>query len=73
MQEPKKYFTRRQSVTHIREMYGVPVSKSTFDKRPPEPDAFYGNRALYTGPTLKKYAGDLITDRPNRLLDDSAA
>jgi hypothetical protein len=74
MQElSKKYLTRRQAVVHIREKYGVPVSKSTIDKRPPKPDAYYGNRELFTEPTLKKYAGALISDKPNRLLDDTAA
>jgi hypothetical protein len=74
MQElSKRFLTRRQAVVHIRETYGVPVSKSTITKRPPKADAYYGNRELYTEPTLKKYAGTLISEKPNKLLDDTAA
>jgi hypothetical protein len=59
-QQIEKLFTRK---------FGIPVSGSTIDKRPPQPDRFYGKKQLYSGATLDAYALTLIREKPGKVIE----
>ncbi len=63
----ERFYTRDEAIQIIREKTGAPISKSTIDKRGPTPDRWYGNRCLYTEPTLMTWAQSIISDKPSKL------
>jgi hypothetical protein len=71
----EKMLTRRAAVEYIRKELGIPISKSTIDKSrmlhgKPQPDGFYGNRELFSEPTLRAYALSIVTTKPTKLIDE---
>jgi hypothetical protein len=67
------FLTRRTGVKFVNEKLGVPLTKSTFDKRAmkgqtPRPDKFYGKTELYRPKTLEDWAlAELCSNKPKKL------
>jgi hypothetical protein len=64
--------TRREAIAFIRKELGVPVTKSTLDKKSmqgegPPIRAYYGKRQLYSRVDLREWAMSLVTDKPAHL------
>jgi hypothetical protein len=68
-QQIEKLFTRKDALNYIKDKFGIPVSGSTIDKRPPQPDRFYGKKQLYSGATLDAYALTLIREKPGKVIE----
>ncbi len=75
----EKFITRSNAPAYIREKFGVPVSKSTFNKNrmfgKPKPDAYYGGKELFLPKTLDAFTlEELVSDKPTKLIpEDDAA
>jgi hypothetical protein len=73
MHELPDFMTRRQLVKYINEKLGIPLTKSTFDKKAmrgetPPPDAFYGRVELYKPKHGEDWAREtLCTNKPAKL------
>jgi len=70
--------TTDHAIEFIREELGVPVTKSTFEKRVmqgegPSVARFYGRRKLYSRPALREWGLSLSTSEPAILVPDSDA
>ena len=71
--QPGKMLTRRDVPPYVRAKFGIPVTKSTIDKSrmkydEPKPDGFYGNKELFTEPTIDEFALSLVTKEPAKLI-----
>jgi hypothetical protein len=79
MSELPDFMTRRQLVKHINEKLGIPLTKSTFDKKAmrketPPPDAYYGRIELYSPKRGEDWAREtLCTAAPANLGTDNPA
>lgn len=70
--------TTEQAIEFIREELGVPITKSTFEKKGmhgegPAVARYYGKRKLYTRPVLREWGLSLSTREPAILVPDSDA
>lgn len=70
--------TTDQAIEFIREELGVPITKSTFEKKGmqgegPAVARYYGRRKLYSRPVLREWGLALSTSEPAILVTDSDA
>ena len=64
----RRYLTRRAALPYVNEKHGIPVKKSTIDKKPPRADAFYGKVELYYPETIDDWAlKELVGDKKFKL------
>jgi hypothetical protein len=64
--------TRKDAVKFIQDELGIPVKKSTFDKKRmygegPKPAGYYGRTELFTRPDVMEWALRLFSDKPTKL------